>query len=80
MPVPGLALRRAVPGGFMPLEGVARRCALYGLDDLDPLEPTTSWLARDGGRSMFDTLTAVYVKVVKSVGGNHSWWGVCYNA
>lgn len=54
MPVPGLALRRAVPGGFMPFEGVARRCALYGLLDLDPLDPTTSWLAREGGRSIVD--------------------------
>lgn len=42
MPVPGLALRIAIPGGFMALEGVPRRCALYGLVDLDPLDPTTS--------------------------------------
>ena len=38
----------------MPFEGVARRCALYGLLDLDPLDPTTSWLAREGGRSIVD--------------------------
>ena len=63
MPAPCLALRRAVPGGFMPIEGVATRCALYGLDptvDLDPI----SWLARDGGRSIFDV---VYNDIVQNV-------------
>ena len=47
----------------MPLEGVARRCALYGLDptvDLDPI----SWLARDRGRSMFDITKSDVVQSV----------------
>ena len=47
----------------MPLEGVARRCALYGLDPTVDLDPT-SWLARDGGRSISEF---TYSDVVQSV-------------
>lgn len=37
----------------MPLKGVPMRCALYGLDPVVDLDPI-SWLAREGGRSIFD--------------------------
>ena len=37
----------------MPLKGVPMRCALYGVDPIVDLDPI-SWLAREGGRSIFD--------------------------